>query len=400
MHCQTLLLKRIRALPLAFAVCLSASAAHTQEPLPDSIRTIVYSAPDSSSRLRLSPQPQLTFAESNQCLLNSVGGIVVRARGDFVIANTRNRELCFFDSTGRFVRRVGRRGSGPGEYQEISEVRAFRGDSLVVADAFARRLTILSPDGGVVRTASIATPADTLGSVNWMLVLRDGSTLVGFSEFKSGPPRPESLYIWQRAYRYGLDGRLIGPAGRFPQSEHFVQAVPLEHGGVAYWNRAFGRRFSAAPLGDGMVAGDGSGPMVEEYGADGRLRARHRIAIPLRPVTASEIDAYRTAARDASSAADRVLTERRISEMPFPTTLPVYRTVLADPTGAIWLEQYPSPGAAAATWIVVDPSTRRSSLVTVPARFRLLVVTVLSACGVSRDDVDVETIQCHTITGR
>lgn len=57
-------------------------------------------------------------------------------------------------STGAFVRQVGRRGEGPGEFLRIAGIRAVA-DSLYVLDKGNTRLTVLGPDLQLVRDARV-----------------------------------------------------------------------------------------------------------------------------------------------------------------------------------------------------------------------------------------------------
>lgn len=67
--------------------------------------------------------------------------------GGVVVANAGSAELRFFDSAGRFVRAVGRRGDGPGEWRGPDRVRRLEPDSLLVLDTELGRRDVLAGDG-------------------------------------------------------------------------------------------------------------------------------------------------------------------------------------------------------------------------------------------------------------
>lgn len=70
-------------------------------------------------------------------------------------ATAQSDEIHVFDLAGNFVRTVGRRGQGPGEYGWIRALRIAPGDTLHVFDIRNARHTVLAPDFTVARTRKI-----------------------------------------------------------------------------------------------------------------------------------------------------------------------------------------------------------------------------------------------------
>ncbi len=81
-----------------------------------------------------------------------------------------------FDRAGRFVRSVGRKGQGPGEFQQVIEAIPLPGDSTLVLDAGAHRVTVLAQDLRAVRFVSLPLPLWRLVVIEWpKLVMADGT---------------------------------------------------------------------------------------------------------------------------------------------------------------------------------------------------------------------------------
>jgi hypothetical protein len=108
--------------------------------------------------IRVTETHTLTAPEEDGAF--SFGAPVARDRRGriFAVPQTSNRILVF-DSAGRFVRRVGRQGSGPGEYFGIMRIVSGPGDSLWVV-GMDRRVTILTPALEYAR--SFVAPADLI----------------------------------------------------------------------------------------------------------------------------------------------------------------------------------------------------------------------------------------------
>lgn len=108
--------------------------------------------------------------------------------GRFLVVTTIDQtSLLAFDATGRFMRRVGRRGGGPDEFGGILAIRNGPGDSIVVSDAMNARFAVLGPDLRVARTVRLETLAAQFE------ILRDGSTVM-LGAVPRGPPL-ERLHV-------------------------------------------------------------------------------------------------------------------------------------------------------------------------------------------------------------
>lgn len=87
----------------------------------------------------------------------SGGGIIEREHSRLVQSESGLYALFavdyikLFDSEGRFLRRIGSTGGGPGEYRRIVGLE-FSGDSIILLDYDGARTTVLAPNGNVLRS--------------------------------------------------------------------------------------------------------------------------------------------------------------------------------------------------------------------------------------------------------
>jgi len=107
-------------------------------------------------------------------LANIVGGAFTDHELVLTEASTAQLHLCD-RATGAFVRSVGRRGSGPGEFRRLEWVQR-RGDALYVYDGELRRLSVLALDGTFRRTLTLQGEAGA-SSPTPIAVFADGSIL-------------------------------------------------------------------------------------------------------------------------------------------------------------------------------------------------------------------------------
>ena len=84
--------------------------------------------------------------------LGNVDAVAADSRGNIYILDGTTQEIQVFDATGGFLRTLGGRGQGPGEFREALGPAIARGDTLLVADGGAPRYSIFAPDGTFMGT--------------------------------------------------------------------------------------------------------------------------------------------------------------------------------------------------------------------------------------------------------
>jgi hypothetical protein len=103
-------------------------------------------------------------------LFTQVTGIDVDSRGRIYAGDWFTARVVVLDSSGALVRTIGRRGLGPDEFRGIRGVQVLPGDSLLVYDPGAARLSVFAPDSG--RAAYVTRLADALPGPEPHLVRR------------------------------------------------------------------------------------------------------------------------------------------------------------------------------------------------------------------------------------
>lgn len=80
-------------------------------------------------------------------LFGQLNHVATTPDGQVWVYDAHASELIGFGDDGRMTRRIGRKGSGPGEFQMVLGLRSLRDGTLVVWDAGNSRVTLLEPDG-------------------------------------------------------------------------------------------------------------------------------------------------------------------------------------------------------------------------------------------------------------
>lgn len=108
--------------------------------------------------------PVLTVGVSDgdpRLMFNLVHAARRQADGTLLVADGGSLEVRWYDTEGKPVRAVGRRGEGPGEFRGPLSLLPWPGDTVAVLDHGQRRLTLFGASGEVVRTHT-ASPDDTI----------------------------------------------------------------------------------------------------------------------------------------------------------------------------------------------------------------------------------------------
>lgn len=86
------------------------------------------------------------------------GRLLVRIPGHPVIV---------FAANGRLVGNIGRRGAGPGEFDDVAYMVRLPGDSLLLLDSGLLRASVMGPDFRFIRSVSLPFYANALAVVDW-----------------------------------------------------------------------------------------------------------------------------------------------------------------------------------------------------------------------------------------
>lgn len=314
--------------------------------------------------------------------------------GRVVVADGGNQRLLFFESDGGFLGSEGRRGQGPGEYQHLSVVASVPGDSLVVWDREARRVSVLDREGGFVRSFALETTED-VPFANIQRVFPDGSFLAtGFADIGDGPPSGR-LAPPSPLYRFGPAGALEHHFGDFVAGESFFE--PFPDGGFRIHPVVFERRNTRLVAGSRLVFADNEPFEIRYLDPEGDL-----VQIVRGPPSAPLTDAV------AAAEIERLLAEgeyddpapvrRILEEMERPATVPAFGESFGDRLGRVWLALL-EPGRADSrtTWVVVAADGTLAGRVDVPDDFRPLDAGPHEVLGVRTDELGVERVVAATL---
>jgi hypothetical protein len=262
-------------------------------------------------------------------VLVRVADIAVSPAGAIYVADAGDRAVKVYDAAGRFVRRIGREGSGPGEFQHPAELRL---DTVLrVYDGAQQRVSVFSPDGAHRRTDRLPTDAVPAAVSAYPLRGRLALATAAARFSYGGPPkenRPNAT-LW-----------LLAPGRPASQVASFGSGGAVWHarGQTVPWGVAvtdFGTAGAWAVDGDSLVAiADGYEGTVRWLRAtDSGLAPVRTAALPSRSraVTAADLrEAEAEMRRDRSGLPPRI-------ELVAPARWSVASRAFFAPGGELWV---------------------------------------------------------------
>lgn len=352
---------------------------------------------------RLDSIPELAIGEATGAaeyeLSNVVGGLRL-SDGHVVIANRGTNDLRYYDAQGKHLRTAGREGNGPGEFRWIDAIGR-SGDTVLVWDAFARRVSRFRDGGTFAGSTSLARldlPFPVL-----LGFLGDGSMLLRRRGDADEDEVHEGEYVDSVAYlRYSSEtGAQIGTLGPYFGGELFRAAA-----GRNYMSDhvIFGRRGLAGTAAAGFYRAETDRFAATFHALDGTpVRTIRRPHSPTR-ATVADIAAQ----REASAHGDEEITrmspqmataQRHLREtLPHRSTRPALTDLRVDRQDNLWLRAYVPPDAAAAEWSVFDPQGHWLGDVAVPADLEVLEIGDSWILGKRSDPLDgVERVVLHRL---
>lgn len=243
------------------------------------------------------------------------------------IAVAENNTIRVLNAQGKFVRLLGGRGSGPGEFdQQIGQLCLIRGDTLI-AIGTNRRLSVFAPNGDHVRSSAL--DGYVAGSCG------DDGSLVASQPGAIPTPRisnqqyaiASTFVVMRQLTREGRLGDSIGV---------FASGV-----GSGFY-RVVEDAFSVALDGDRMYADNGERAEIKIYSKrTGKLQSIIRWKDPLVPVTSKMFEEMASAHIPTNvSTQERT---KRMQEMMAITPrqfLPAYSGFFVDRAHRLWIRDY------------------------------------------------------------
>jgi hypothetical protein len=385
---------------IAGAACESGRQPVKREAVFDSAGVSIAENPDTATdtvSIPIEATPALSIGRDStdsRYTLARIRNAVRLSDGRIVVALDGTQELRYFDSTGKFLLSVGRKGRGPGEFGHMTAVARSAGDSVFVYDNDLMRITVVDSSGRVARSISVSMfegrqPEPAYGR------LPDGTWLMAVARRPGAdPPSGRAVPIITDVVRYDSEGRPMGRVGDSLVSHRVLLTLPGSKS-PTYWDIPFTPRGLIAIGGDGYFTGDGSSYRVNGFGPNGPVRRIVRRTRRAAPLLDDSVRRFReNELARAATAEERRMTEAWLSMMPYPKEIPQYSGLMADPLGRLWVRRW-ALEPERAPWDVYDAKGKPIGRALLPEGLRATELGPDYVLGVRRDANGVDLVEVY-----
>jgi len=357
-------------------------------------------APPMDSGWKIDPEPALVIGsmegpEGEQ--LYEVRGALRLPDGRIAVATDGSQEIRIFDSGGSLESRFGGDGEGPGEFRAVM-LAGLLGDSLVVLDRRLKRISLVHPDEGFVRSFPLADGVAAFPMEAWAFgtgsVLIQDLPPVGSEAFQDGFHRTP---IPVRSV--DMMGRLHTDFGSFPGDEMVTVNRQTERGmATMMTSLPFGKSPQVAVKGDWVYLGSQDEFQVQIFRSDGTLERIVRLDRKAVPVTDADLEAYID--EEVASLGDEGAApgyRRQLEEMPRSESFPAHGGLVVDAEGFLFVEEFALPGEVQKAINVFDPQGRLVGGFEIPAKLQVLEIGADYLLALYEDEVGLEYLELYSL---
>jgi hypothetical protein len=328
---RTLLLYSILVLFLVFA-CGKKQGSEATVEIIDGVEYI------HNTGTPLYPDKSVTFVEEL-----SVGGeeydmlsrpmrFIVDREGGIYISDSQDQTIKIFDQNGEYVRSIGRKGEGPGEFSYLGSQTFLPDGKLLAMDSMSMRLNLFDPEGNYLTSYHWAHRP---GRLLYATALDCVMSVYTFQDSKD-PLSGRKLFV----KKFDFEGDEINSFGEFKPEEGKVHTESRSGGGgvallisLPYAPHSI---FASDPERQYLYHCVNNEYMIEVFDKDGKVI--RRFDRPYEPLSFTSEDAEKFRSRYKDSNMEGL--KKMVQGMSMPAIKTITPQMRVDDVGNLWVETY------------------------------------------------------------
>lgn len=151
----------------------------------------------------------------NQFNMSSIIGVNILSNKNLIIIGRYSEDVLLFDSKGFFIRNIGGKGQGPGEYISPEYIANDQNGDILIGDAARFNISFHDKNGTYLNSFKIKNRIDGL------LVSEQGNIIL-YDYYNALIRNNETIYVYDR------DGRVITKFGRVSEAQKKLRKLPFD----------------------------------------------------------------------------------------------------------------------------------------------------------------------------
>ena len=343
-------------------------------------------------------------------IFGAVLGMALGPDGLLYTMHRRESSIRRWTADGTPAGSLGRKGQGPGEFEQLPSGLGFFGDSLWVWDHYASRVSYFDLERKFLGSVSLRVdPGSMWGSLPQSVPLRDGTFIViGDTSFEAiaRGPLTETPFV-----RLDADGRTLARIWAQPQEPRDIFWILTDRGGslrdqpfedsdlLAFGQRGLLVVERRAWTGEGEPA-----IRVTEISFDGDTIFSAAVPYAQFPLARERVDSVVRAwvEEERDNPGEFTPSEAQIRGALYqPSYLPAVDHLLGAENGTIWLRRFDpvelETGEQMNEWWVLDAEGAPLARGRTPVGLDVRLITHDTVWGIERDELDIEYIVRHRL---
>ncbi len=324
--------------------------------------------------------------------------------GGVIVADAGSSELRFYDAQGRYLKTLGGRGAGPGEFQNIAAMSVY-GDTVVVAErSFPNiaRVHWFHADSGLLATVPIRPGDFTPGRVSPRKFLSPNAVVVTEGgSFRAVDPPPEGTVV-RDSVTYGILSFAPNPGvewiGTFAHNSFYSFALPA---GMPAARSAgiftLGPSLIMATSPGQLWIGDSGSGVIRRYDTLGMMTGEIPYPDPPRLFSDSALQAAKELATAELGSVGPDLVDQMYSDRLRPSVAPLFSRMRAGPNGELWVESYMELDGEEHQALVFDRHGRLVARTWIPKGLAVRDVSHDRVLGTQTNHDGIERVVVHSL---
>ncbi len=267
-------------------------------------------------------EEELTFPdkdETGEVRLYKPGRYTADAQGHVYIVDESDMSIKVLDAEGKYLRVVGRKGSGPGEFGRISDLALLSDGRLLVTDFETRRTSLFSPEG------------EFLSSFQWKKFFGKVHLAADSSYTAEETVTTEDeRELWVKAIDFEGEELISFGKFKYPEFKMITQGQATFATSIPHSPRSV---FVGDPLRQLLYHCLNDRYLIEVYDREGKLVRKIDRPYEPPPITGEDIEEFLGRFKDRPDSP----FARLIKEMDLPKVKTVTDRMIVDSAGSLWV---------------------------------------------------------------